>query len=137
MMEQEIRRLAKLLHDCHLEELEVEHEGKRMRLVRARSAAPEAILRESLPPLDTNAVEVRSKTVGVFYAKPSPKERAYVACGEFVRAGQVLGLIESMKVFHPLHAPCDGRILDITIEHGQAIGYDQVLMRIDPAIDAQ
>lgn len=82
--------------------------------------------------IETNGTSVLSPTVGTFYAKASPTDKSFVTLNTHVQKGQTLGLIESMKVFHPLLAPCNGTITHIHIEHAQSTEYHQCLMTIKP-----
>lgn len=74
---------------------------------------------------------VLSPTIGTFYAKPSPSDKPFVTVSSHVKKGQVLGLIESMKVFHPIYSPCDGKIINIIIQDGHSAEYEQCLMQIE------
>ena len=76
---------------------------------------------------------VLAPTLGTYYAKASPHEKDFTTLHSHVQKGQTLGLIESMKVFHPIHAPCSGTITHINVEHGHSVEYHQCLMTIKEA----
>ena len=75
--------------------------------------------------------KVRSPLIGVFYRSPSPEAPPYVEVGSYVHAGQVVGLIEAMKVFNEICAERSGRVVEICAASGQIVETDQVLLRLD------
>lgn len=62
-------------------------------------------------------IEVKAAMSGVFYLKPSPEEPPYVALGTEVKKNQVLGLLETMKVFQKVKCPVDGKVAEILVEN--------------------
>ncbi|MBM3172433.1 MAG: biotin carboxyl carrier domain-containing protein [Chloroflexi bacterium] len=62
-------------------------------------------------------IEVRAVMSGVFYRKPSPEEPTYVEVGTEVKKNQVLGLLETMKVFQKVKCPVDGKVAEILVEN--------------------
>jgi acetyl-CoA carboxylase biotin carboxyl carrier protein len=66
-------------------------------------------------------VEVRAKMSGVFYRRPSPDQPAYVEVGSVVKKKQVLGLLETMKVFQKVKSPVSGEIVEIVAENEAAL----------------
>jgi oxaloacetate decarboxylase alpha subunit len=77
-------------------------------------------------------VHVRSPMVGTFYLTSSPGAPPYVKEGDEVEEGQVLCIIEVMKLFNEITSPTAGRVKRILVEHGSGVEYDQVLMEIEP-----
>ena len=71
---------------------------------------------------------VTSPMTGIYYASPSPSSPAFVKEGDAVSAGQVIGLIEAMKVFNEVPAPTSGTVLRITVESGQLVNLGDPLM---------
>ncbi|MBS1718942.1 MAG: biotin/lipoyl-binding protein [Armatimonadetes bacterium] len=67
---------------------------------------------------------------GIFYATPNPNAKAFAEEGSTVTAGQVVGLIEAMKVFNEIHAPVSGRVLKVVAENGQVVAPGDVLLYI-------
>jgi acetyl-CoA carboxylase biotin carboxyl carrier protein len=86
---------------------------------------------EALPP--AIGVTVTAPMVGTFYASPAPKEPPYVQVGDEVRPGDVLGIIEAMKIMNEIECEVQGRVAEILVEGGQAVEYGQPLMIIEPA----
>jgi oxaloacetate decarboxylase alpha subunit len=93
----------------------------------AKPQPPEAPEKEEL-----GLVQVRSPMVGTFYITPSPGAPPYVEEGDRVEEGQVLCLIEVMKLFNEITSPVSGRVKKILAENGKGVEYDQVLMEIEP-----
>ena len=81
----------------------------------------------------TNGVTVNSPMVGTFYAAPAPKDPPYVRVGDEVRPGDVLGIVEAMKIMNEIECEIQGRVVEVLVETGQAVEYGQPLMVIDPA----
>lgn len=79
----------------------------------------------------TLATPVKSPIVGVFYAASSPTAKPYVEVGSKVKAGQVLCIIEAMKVMNEIKAPIDGTVTEIMVNTEDLVEYDQVLMMIE------
>lgn len=73
---------------------------------------------------------VKSPLVGTFYAAPSEDADAFVAVGDIVKKGQVLGIVEAMKLMNEIESDYDGAVAEILVENGQAVEYGQPLFRI-------
>lgn len=78
------------------------------------------------------AIEVQSPMVGTFYRAPSPEAPPYVEVGDIVRPGQVLCIIEAMKIMNEIEAEVAGKIIEICVDNAQPIEFGQVLFRIEP-----
>ena len=74
--------------------------------------------------------DVKAPLVGVFYAAPSPKEDAYVKVGDRVNKGDVLCVIEAMKMFNEIKAETSGTIAEICVDNGNVVEYGQTLFKI-------
>ena len=85
--------------------------------------------------VDLKVVQVRSPMVGTFYRTPSPGAPPFVEEGDLVEEGQVLCMIEVMKLFNELPAPISGQVKRILAENGKGVEYDQVLLEIEPRGD--
>jgi acetyl-CoA carboxylase biotin carboxyl carrier protein len=104
--------------------------------VNTLSAAPPAT-----PPSNNQAsglspkklIEIKSQTVGTFYAAPNPGADPFVKIGSKVTAQSVVGLIEAMKLFNEITAECAGVVAEILVDNQQPVEFGQVLMRVDPA----
>jgi acetyl-CoA carboxylase biotin carboxyl carrier protein len=76
--------------------------------------------------------QVRAPMVGTLYRRPSPDDPPFVELGSTVKAGDPLCLIEVMKLFTTIEAPCDGVVKAINIDDGQGVEFDQLLFVIAP-----
>lgn len=85
------------------------------------------------PMNDRKLVEVVSPIVGTFYRSPSPDEPPFVDMGNRIQKGQVVCIIEAMKVMNEIEAEVSGEIVEILVQNGQPVEYGQPLMRVNPA----
>lgn len=143
-----IQSLIDLLKGNNLCELEVERGGWRIRL--RRDVSGQQVLqavRETTPPVSESPAElvaaqpvaetggmvtVRSPIVGTFYRSPSPDADPYVEEGDQVKKGQVLCIVEAMKLMNEIESEVDGRIVKILAESTKPVEYGQPLFLIDP-----
>ena len=77
-------------------------------------------------------LEVKSPMVGTFYSSPEPGGKAYVAVGDRVSKGQILCIIEAMKIMNEIESEYSGVVREILVQDAQPVEYGQVLFRIDP-----
>ena len=98
----------------------------------APTAEPAAVEPQAVgTTIDFNHItEVKSPMVGVFYAAPSPDAQPYVQVGSKVKKGDVLCIIEAMKLMNEITAEQDGEIVDICVQSGQVVEYSQTLFKI-------
>lgn len=75
---------------------------------------------------------IRSPMVGTFYRRPSPDKEPYVKVGDIIQPGQVVCIIEAMKLFNEIQSEIGGRIVRILVEDGQPVEYDQPLFEVEP-----
>lgn len=144
-----ITQLVELLKEHHLTELELEWAGVRVKLRRdVPPIAGQPIVWESVPagqaaqpepsaeagPVEdiAGAVTVTSPIVGTFYRSPSPDADPYVEEGNLVRKGQVLCIVEAMKLMNEIESELDGRIVKILAESTKPVEYGQPLFLIVP-----
>ena len=142
------RRLAGVLAELGLAEVEVESKDLRVRVQRAVAAVAATPLVAPAPavvtapaaaerPLVADAVSpalvtLEAPMVGTFYRAPSPTADPFVNEGDVVKESQVLCIIEAMKLMNEIEAKVGGRIAKILVENGQAVEYGQPLFLIDP-----
>jgi len=79
----------------------------------------------------TYGIEVKSPMVGVFYKGPSPTSEAFVKVGSKVKKGDVLCIVEAMKLMNEIHAEDDGTITEVCLNDGDVAEYGQVLFRMN------
>ena len=75
---------------------------------------------------------LRAPLVGTFYAAPSPDEAPFVSPGDTVTVGQTLGIIEAMKLMNSIVSDVAGRVVEVLVENGTPVEFDQPLVLIDP-----
>jgi len=139
-----IRELAALLEETGLTEIEVEHEGKRIRVARGvnltttlTTDVPQSAPRENTR-APTRAEEfivhpgtVTSRMVGTAYRSPEPGSPPFVEIGAKVTAGQTLLIIEAMKTMNQIPSPRAGTVIAILFEDGQPVEYGEPLAVIE------
>jgi acetyl-CoA carboxylase biotin carboxyl carrier protein len=137
---EEVRRLVDLVRETGVGEIQV-RQGEVEITVKARSeatsapASEEQVVREAeiepSPEMD-GLHAVRSPLVGTFYRAPAPGEDAYVEVGDRVRAGQVLCIVEAMKLMNEIPADVSGEVVEILAENAEGVEYDQPLFYLRP-----
>ncbi len=140
-----ITKLVKLFDDAGLSVLDLKDADFTLRLEKILSTNKHMVTSttETIEPtciLETDSanvcvdfnelVEIKSPMIGVVYLSPSPGEKPYVEIGDRVKKGDVLCLIEAMKVFNEVISEYDGEIVDICIGDGQVAEFSQVLFKI-------
>ncbi len=139
-----VRRLATILADTGLTEIEVETKDGRIRVVRAPApvaAAPTTTVQVAAPAavsVGHGASEeanhpgaVRSPMVGVAYLSADPQASPFVVQGQAVTAGQTLLLIEAMKTYNQIKAPRAGTVSRILVASGTPVEYDEPLLILE------
>jgi acetyl-CoA carboxylase biotin carboxyl carrier protein len=138
-----VRKLAALLEETGLGEIEYATDQWRIRVARdggaTREAAPvpSAPSRPASEPDTKETIDARhpgavtSPMVGTVYLSSGPDQPPFVALGDTVKAGQTLLIIEAMKVMNPLAAPRAGKIARITVENGAPVEFGAVLMIVE------
>jgi acetyl-CoA carboxylase biotin carboxyl carrier protein len=79
-----------------------------------------------------NYLEVKSPMVGTYYGAPEPGAKPYVVVGDRIAKGQILCIIEAMKIMNEIESEFDGVLKEISVDNAQPVEYGQVLFRIDP-----
>ena len=128
----------------NLAEIEVEAAGLRIRVVREHApvaggargdASPAAALPQAIPDRaesTAHLVPVEAPMVGTFYRAPKPDAPPFVAEGDVVKEGQVLCIVEAMKLMNEIEAKVAGRIVKVVVENGQPVEFGQPLFLVDP-----
>jgi acetyl-CoA carboxylase biotin carboxyl carrier protein len=80
----------------------------------------------------TQLLEVKSPMVGTFYQSPEPGAKQYVSVGDRVSKGQILCIIEAMKIMNEIESEYSGVLRELAVQDAQPVEYGQVLFRIDP-----
>ena len=148
----QIRELVRLLESSSLSVLEIEEADLRVRLEKGQTAGlaqpvpaalpqavPAALPVETAPApapvadgtVDFNRLkEVKSPLVGIFYAAPSPGAEPFAGVGSRVRKGDVLCVVEAMKLMNEITADADGEVIDVCVQNGQVVEFGQILFKL-------
>lgn len=140
-----IDELAELMREFHLAEAELQ--GEDWKIAFRRGRRQESAGEDSQPPLQLletpstpaapaapakpAGTPVNSPMNGIFFATPSPNSPPFVREGDTISAGQVVGLIEAMKVFNEITAPMSGTVRKVVVESGQLVQPGDPLMYVE------
>ncbi len=80
-----------------------------------------------------NTITIKSPMIGTFYRSPSPEKGPFVNVGDDIKAGQVLCIIEAMKLFNEIESEYSGKIVKVLIDDSSPVEYDQPLFLVEPA----
>ncbi|MDG1159113.1 MAG: acetyl-CoA carboxylase biotin carboxyl carrier protein [Flavobacteriales bacterium] len=81
----------------------------------------------------SNHIEIKSPMIGTFYRKPSPDKPAFIEVGDMVQKGDVVCIIEAMKLFNEIEAEVSGKVVKVLVDENSPVEYDQALFIIDPS----
>jgi len=139
-----VRQMAALLDETGLTEIEYAYKDRRIRVARnvvtavtAPVAAPSAAQANATPEPPTAVAPVdhpgaiKAPMVGTAYIAPQPDQPPFVKLGDKVTEGQVLLIVEAMKVMNQIRAPRPGRVAEILVADGMPVEYGQVLMVVE------
>ncbi|MCX5700112.1 MAG: acetyl-CoA carboxylase biotin carboxyl carrier protein [Candidatus Omnitrophica bacterium] len=145
----EIREMINLMNENGLIELEIEKEGMRIRLKKTGSgvdgfSGPIVVEREQIPQVTQKqfteaskeslfkSVEIKSPMVGTFYRAPSPEAASYVEVGQVIEPGQVICIIEAMKLMNEIKSEIKGKILEILVDNAEPVEFGQPVFLVEP-----
>jgi acetyl-CoA carboxylase biotin carboxyl carrier protein len=95
----------------------------------AQAPAPE---KAAAQPAASNVVTIKSPMIGTFYRSPSPDKPVFVNVGDEIKSGQVLCIIEAMKLFNEIESEVSGRIVKVIADDSSPVEYDQPLFLVEP-----
>jgi acetyl-CoA carboxylase biotin carboxyl carrier protein len=145
-----IRELVQLVEESGISELELSNRGETIRICKAgaggaalvpaavapvpAAAAPATEATPQAAPAErrTEGHEVTSPIVGTFYASPSPDAAAFVQVGDHVSKGDVLCIVEAMKLMNEIESEVSGKVAEILVENAQPVEFGQTLFVISP-----
>ena len=163
MNEKQIRKLIRLVEESEIESLEVSSWGRKIKITQRSAngngyspspaivnATPSPVIepaettgqsRIEPPPLSVKKVSpdssrlvaIKSPMVGTFYLSPSPDADSYVSLNQKIVEGQVVCIVEAMKLMNEIEAEVSGRITKILVENGKPVEFGQELFLIEPA----
>ncbi len=132
-----VKKLIELMEDSDIQEIEIKEGEDAVRISRASSevrpqvvapVAPVATIRTEAPKLSGHVV--RAPMVGTFYRAPSPNSPPFVESGQQVRAGDILCIVESMKMMNQISTDKSGVVEAILVDNGMPVEFDQPLFTI-------
>jgi acetyl-CoA carboxylase biotin carboxyl carrier protein len=139
-----VAALAEIAARHDLSEVEVDHNGLKIRVARERrpapivhavaapvAVAPATVFAAPAPAPEGHPGAVKSPMVGTAYLRASPESKPFVEIGATVKAGEKLLLVEAMKTYNEIVAPRPGRVTQIFVEDGSPVEYGQPLMVIE------
>jgi len=161
MNEKQIRKLIRLVEESKIESLEISSWGHRVKITQRRldssnghSEQPAVIQQvvgspqpDQLPPLapesaqpapgtpaeDTSRyVEIKSPMVGTFYVAPAPDADPYISVNEKISVGQVVCIVEAMKLMNEIESEVSGRVAKILVQNAEPVEFGQPLFVINP-----
>ncbi|MBA3656782.1 MAG: acetyl-CoA carboxylase biotin carboxyl carrier protein [Gemmatimonadaceae bacterium] len=152
-----VKKLVDMLNDSTVDSIEIsadkgmkirisKHPQQRMQqmqipAMQAQPAAPAAALAPASAPAapekpkadaKPNYLEVKSPMVGTYYGAPEPGAKPYLSVGDRIQKGQILCIIEAMKIMNEIESEFDGVIKEILAQNAHPVEYGQVLFRVDP-----
>jgi acetyl-CoA carboxylase biotin carboxyl carrier protein len=151
LLTDDIRELPRIIAQSDIVELSIERGDSRLHLKRGSTALPAALAvsaaaapqlaasqSAAAPPAAPGQLEmpagftITAPMVGTFYSAPSPKEPPFIQEGDEVHPGDVVGIIEAMKMMNEIESETAGRLARILVKNGQPVEYGQPLMVVEP-----
>lgn len=142
----EIKEMLNLMRENDLAELEMERDGLKIRLKKKNSevyseiadkapiqAVPEKREQAGEEEHLANMIEVKAPMVGTFYRAPSPDALPFVEVGDGIDPGNVICIIEAMKLMNEIKSEVKGKIAKVLVENGDPVEFGQVLFLVEPA----
>jgi len=149
----EIKEIIALMNDNNLNEIEIERDGLKLKLKKSAGSdgivvSPAHYAVESLPapkavpvavPTASGAAEapknskdIKSPMVGTFYRSPSPETEAFVEVGQTVEVGQVVCIVEAMKLMNEIKSEVRGKITEVAVQNAEPVEFGQTLFIVEP-----
>ncbi len=140
----EIKQLMELLKNTDITELQIERNGAKLKIKRERftssfeitppikQAAP-AEVKEEMEETQRLAT-ITSPIVGIFHRSPAPEAPPFVEVGNIVKKGQVMCIVEAMKLMNEIESDVDGVVSKILVDNGQPVEYGEPLFLIEPSL---
>jgi len=155
----EIQQLIKFVSNSGVDEVELERKDFKLRIKKneqhtevvsvqqvpvSNTPAPVAVApapvttapapeKQTEATVDSGSVEIKSPMIGTFYRSPSPDKDSFVNVGDEVSVGQVICIVEAMKLFNEIESEVSGRIVKVLVDDASPVEYDQPLFLVEPA----
>lgn len=150
----EIKEVINLMNENDLTEIEIEREGSKIKIkkssvgeytepvripaqsYRVETPGPQATAVEAQAQAqataNSNLKEIKSPMVGTFYRAPSPEAPTFMEVGQTVEVGQVVCIVEAMKLMNEIKSEVRGKVVAIPVENAQPVEFGQTLFRVEP-----
>jgi oxaloacetate decarboxylase alpha subunit len=145
----EIREMINLMNENDLTEIEVEREGTKIKIKKGspeiyepirkfppgyhvETQLPSSVGAEAAQAANANRKEIKSPMVGTFYRSPSPESPSFVEVGQMVEVGQVVCIVEAMKLMNEIKSEIRGKVIDIPVDNAQPVEFGQTLFTVEP-----
>ena len=145
----EIKEMINLMNENGLMELEVEKDGMRIRLKKTGSggevySGPIMVERQKLNQAEAQkpsseaeagpqkAIEIKAPMVGTFYRAPSPEASPFAEVGQVIEPGQVICVIEAMKLMNEIKSEIKGKIIEILVDNAEPVEFGQPMFLVEP-----
>jgi acetyl-CoA carboxylase biotin carboxyl carrier protein len=151
----EIQTLIKFISSSKVDEVAIEQKDFKIRIKRnaqtATATVPKPVAIQEVPvpviqeaakpvvkeatspaPEDSKTEEIKSPMIGTFYRKSSPDKPVFVEVGDVIKKGQVICIIEAMKLFNEIESEVSGKIVKVLVDDSQPVEYGQPLFIIEP-----
>jgi acetyl-CoA carboxylase biotin carboxyl carrier protein len=146
----EIKEIITLMNENSLNEIEIEREGLKLKLKKSAEGivmgTPTHYAVESLPSPKATSVsipaasaadtsrnkDIKSPMVGTFYRSPSPEAESFVEVGQTVEVGQVVCIVEAMKLMNEIKSEVRGKVTEIAVQNAEPVEFGQTLFVVDP-----
>lgn len=145
----EIKEMINLMNDNELVELEVERDGTKIKIKKSAADGAVPALRpipqyhvETQPAANPSGaapaangkktLEIKSPMVGTFYRAPSPEAPPFVDVGQVVEVGQVVCIVEAMKLMNEIKSEIRGKVAEVTVENAEPVEFGQKLFVVEP-----
>jgi len=145
----EIKEMINLMNENNLMEFEVEKDGMRIRLKKTGSAGegyqgPIIVehqkVQTNLPQREApaaaeerraNTVEIKAPMVGTFYRAPSPESAPFIEIGQVIEPGQVICIIEAMKLMNEIKSEIKGKVIEVLVDNAEPVEFGQPMFLIE------
>ena len=135
-----LKEFIEFMEENDLSELEIEEEGQRIRLKKFSHQTPAIIQNSPIMPhakeekeqQKSNLIEIKSPMVGTFYRAPSPGAKPYIELGDVISPGDVVCIVEAMKLMNEIKTETGGKIVEILVDNADPVEFGQVLFLMEP-----
>ena len=142
-----VKKLIEMLENSNLEEIEIQEGEESVRLVKSNGSAPKLQQQSIVVPQENLAVSaqpvteetevapkdsnsINSPMVGTFYASASPGAKTFISVGDVVQEGDVVCIVEAMKMMNEIKSEFSGTVLSVNVENSEPVEYGQSLFEI-------